>query len=148
MNTAGVLARARRLLDPQFVAAAGIAVVVEIGLSVSTVPRVARLLGVRIARGDEAEPFATMSDAHAAWVGRRHVEVNRILRWSPIADTCLRRALILGQRIRRLDPVLVIGVRHDDGVLAAHAWLVVAGVALDPLASRFAPLHGLVEGGE
>jgi hypothetical protein len=43
-----------------------------------------------------------------------------------------------------VDPTLVIGVRHDEsGALAAHAWLVVAGVTLDPLAAQFEALRDL-----
>lgn len=144
MNVKTLLSRARRLLDPQFAAAAVVALVVEIGLSISTVPRVARLLGIRLARDDDAEPVEVPADIPTVWIRRRYVEVNRVLRRWPFGNTCLRRALVLGQRIRRLDPVLVIGVRHgEDGQLAAHAWLVVGDIALDPLAAHYAPLQEL-----
>jgi len=139
-----LVGRTRRVLDPQFVAAAVVALVVEIGLSISTVPRVARLLGIRIASDTAAVPSGTVPDAE--WIHRRSVEVHRVLRRWPFGNTCLRRALVLGQRIRRLDPVLVIGVRHDEASqLSAHAWLVVGGFALDPLAARYAPLRELTE---
>ena len=70
--------------------------------------------------------------------------MERVFRHLPFNDTCLRRALVLGQRIRRVDPTLVIGVRHDEcGALAAHAWLVVGGVALDPLSTEFEALRDL-----
>lgn len=59
----------------------------------------------------------------------------------PAGDTCLRRCLLLGHRLRRLDPVLRIGVRRDtDAAFAAHAWLEIDGVPLDPDALRYAAL--------
>lgn len=143
MNVRILISRARRLLDPQLIAAAVVALVVEIGLSISTVPRVVRLLGIRLAQDHDGVPVGAPADLPAVWIRRRYVEVNRVFRRWPFGNTCLRRALVLGHRIRRLDPVLVIGVRHgEDGQLAAHAWLVVGDIALDPLASNYAPLQG------
>lgn len=134
--------RARRLLNPQFAPALLAVLAVEIGIATTTVPRLARLLGVAITGSDEPAPSAVPADFPLAWIRHRSGEVNRVLgRW-PFGDTCLRRALALGHRIRRLDPVLVIGVRHDEhGQIAAHAWLVVRGVTLDPQAARFLPMH-------
>lgn len=59
----------------------------------------------------------------------------------PAGDTCLRRCLLLGHRLRELDPVLRIGVsRGPDAVFAAHAWLEIDGISLDPEALRYAAL--------
>lgn len=59
----------------------------------------------------------------------------------PAGDTCLRRCLLLGHRLRQLDPVLRIGVRRDqDAAFAAHAWLEIDGVALDPASAGYAVL--------
>ncbi|WP_051400084.1 lasso peptide biosynthesis B2 protein [Haloechinothrix halophila] len=58
----------------------------------------------------------------------------------PAGDTCLRRCLLLGHRLRQLDPVLRIGVRREDAVFAAHAWLEIDGVALDPASAGYAAL--------
>jgi hypothetical protein len=46
-------------------------------------------------------------------------------------------------RWRRLDGELTIGVRKDQGVLEAHAWVTLNGVALDqnPDAEWFVPLQ-------
>lgn len=125
-----------------------IAGVVEVGLRLSNVPRTAALLGVRLDRDDEiAESPGQQSPRLPHWVGLRYAEVACVLHHWPFGDTCLRRALVLGQRLRRLEPVLVIGVRHDEvGQLAAHAWLVVRGVTLDPLAAQYAPLRALSQG--
>jgi hypothetical protein len=51
---------------------------------------------------------------------------------------CLRRCLLLGNRLRKLDPVLRIGVRRDEhDQFAAHSWLEIDGRTLDPSASAF-----------
>ncbi len=136
-----ILRRASRLLDPRVVPVVLVALVVEAGLRLGTLPRLTRLLGIRLAQDGEPEhphDSALPPGLPITWIRRRSLVVNRVLHRSPFGNTCLRRTLVLGQRIRRLDPTLVIGVRHDDsGTLAAHAWLVVAGVALDPLADQF-----------
>jgi hypothetical protein len=139
--------RALHLFDPQLALVAIVALAVETGLRFSTLPRLTRLLGIRLAHDSESVP---QQDSElppclpAAWIRRRAVTVNRLLRHWPFEDTCLRRALVLGHRIRRLDPTLVIGVKHDDsGALTAHAWLAVAGVALDPLATEYEALRDL-----
>lgn len=139
-----VLRRARTLVHPQVVLAVLVALVVEAGLRLCTLPRLTRLLGIRLAQGSEQQQqdMALPPSLPVTWIRRRAVTVNGVLRHWPFGDTCLRRALVLGQRIRRLQPTLVIGVRHDDsGALAAHAWLVVAGVALDPLATQYEALR-------
>lgn len=145
-----VLRRAFRLLDPQVTIVALVALVVEAGLRLSTLPRLTRLLGIRLAQDCEFEQqqdLALPSGLPVIWIRRRVLAVNRVFRHWPFDSTCLRRALVLGQRIRRLDPTLVIGVRHDDsGALAAHAWLVVAGVALDPLAAQYEVLRDFRRG--
>jgi hypothetical protein len=140
------LRRAFRLLDPQVALVALVALVVETGLRLSTLPRLTRLLGIRLAQDCEFEQqqdSALPPGIPAIWIRRRAFAVNQVFRHWPFDNTCLRRALVLGQRIHRLDPTLVIGVRHDDsGALTAHAWLVVAGVSLDPLATQYEALRG------
>ncbi|WP_235998838.1 lasso peptide biosynthesis B2 protein [Qaidamihabitans albus] len=69
-----------------------------------------------------------------------------VSRW-PAGDTCLRRCLLVGRRLRGLDPVLRIGVRREpDGRFSAHSWLEIGGRPLDPVASRYAAL-GSANGG-
>jgi Transglutaminase-like superfamily len=64
----------------------------------------------------------------------------------PVSNTCLRRCLLVGHRIRDLGPVLRIGVRRDEnGDFGAHSWLEIDGCTLDPESVRFATvgsLHG------
>jgi hypothetical protein len=138
--------RVQRAFDRQFLAALAVAFIVEVGLWISTLPRLTKLLGIRFAADsdDRDQPTEQVPDVAPEWFRRRSAAVHRVLRHWPFGDTCLRRALILGQRIRQLDPMLVIGIRHDEhGKLAAHAWLTVGGVALDALAEHYAPLRGL-----
>ena len=144
------LRRISRLRDPQIVLAALVALVVEAGLRFSTLPRLTQILGVQLAQDYEPkqqQDSALPSGLPVVWLRRRALAVNRVFRHLPFNDTCLRRALVLGQRIRRLHPTLVIGVRHDEsGALAAHAWLVVGGVTLDPLAAQYEALRDLRRG--
>lgn len=56
----------------------------------------------------------------------------RMLRRPPFNGTCLRRALVGGYFLRAHDPILRIGVAKTDGVVAAHAWVEIDGVGLDP----------------
>lgn len=140
------IARIQRAFDRQFLAALAVALVVEAGLSISTLPRLTRLFGIRLAEDSDDEPTGRATDVAPEWFRRRSAAVHSVFRHWPFGDTCLRRSLVLGQRIRRLSPVLVIGVRHDEhGKLTAHAWLTVGGVALDALAEQYAPLRGLDE---
>ncbi|MPZ79822.1 MAG: lasso peptide biosynthesis B2 protein [Actinophytocola sp.] len=58
----------------------------------------------------------------------------------PAGNTCLRRCLLIGHRLRDLSPVLRIGVRRDDAGFLAHSWLEIDGRTLDPSAADFATL--------
>jgi Transglutaminase-like superfamily len=60
-------------------------------------------------------------------------------RW-PFADgPCLRQSLVAGHVLRRLHPVLRVGVATDGGGLLAHAWVDVGGILLGE-SSDYAPL--------
>jgi hypothetical protein len=59
----------------------------------------------------------------------------------PAGDTCLRRCLVLGHRLRALGPVLRIGVRRTDtGEFSAHSWLEIDGRTLDAAAEDYVTL--------
>nr|WP_255622445.1 lasso peptide biosynthesis B2 protein [Tessaracoccus sp. OS52] len=114
-----------------------VAVVVEVGLRVTTLPRLASLLGVPLASGEPSGEPETMSGKQLAGLpatARRQVRATRrVLNCWPFGDTCLRQALVSGNRLRRLAPSLHIGVAKIEGEIRAHAWLVVSGRVLDPL---------------
>lgn len=128
---------------PELFACLGIAAVVEIGLRTTTLPRLARLMGtpLSVAESDGGATEPTKADeAQERFVlpesAQRQVRATlRILRHWPFRDTCLRQALISGQRMRRHGPRLHVGVAKVDGELRAHAWLVIRGGVVDP---RFA----------
>ncbi|MCB1282075.1 MAG: lasso peptide biosynthesis B2 protein [Salinibacterium sp.] len=130
---------------PELFACLGIATVIEIGLRFITLPRLAALVGAPLSipdpggaaaettgvRADEPQQPSTLPES-----AQRQVQATmRILRHWPFGDTCLRQALISGQRMRRLGPRLHVGVAKVDGEVKAHAWLVVKGGVVDP---RFA----------
>lgn len=141
-STKTLLGRLFRLSDPQVFIVALVALIVEAGLRFGTVPRLARTLGIQMNQDQDFElrpNAAKPDDLPTLWmIRKRHLAVTRVFRHWPFGDTCLRRALVLGQRLRHLDPVLMIGVKHNDsGSLQAHAWIAVAGIALDPLAAQY-----------
>lgn len=123
--------------------ALGTMVVVETCLRSVDLPTTCRWLGVDTDLTSPA-PVATvpaMLPPGTARAVRAHIAVAS--RW-PLGDTCLRRSLLVGRRLRVLDPVLRIGVsRAAGGQFAAHSWLEIDGRTLDPQAVAFAPLGSI-----
>lgn len=108
-----------------------IACLVEVGIRLLPLPRLSRALGVPLStRPTEATP--TPARASAGTVHQVRL-VRRVMRHWPWGDTCLRHALVLGNRLRRLDPVLRVGVGRFDDAVRAHAWLEIEGRVLDPI---------------
>ena len=103
-------------------------------------PHLASTFGVSLSpKSDELEPADDV--VLPGWAIERLRITRRVMRNWPVDGACLRHALVAGQRIRSLDPVLVVGVaRADDGGLEAHAWLEVSGHALDVDAGRYQAL--------
>ncbi|WP_380165878.1 lasso peptide biosynthesis B2 protein [Jannaschia sp. R86511] len=125
-------ARARLRWVRELAVVTALAVVVEVGLRVTTLPRLARLLRVRL---DLDEHGAVLDEVPVlpGWARRPARATAVVLSRRPFQDTCLRRCLVLGSRIRGLDPVLRIGVRRSGtGGWEAHSWLEVGGRSLDP----------------
>jgi hypothetical protein len=122
---------------PGLLAAFGVAVFVEIGLRVTTLSRLARILRVPLATGQQASATAPQPGGNPAalpaWARRRIRATRWMLHRWPFGDTCLRQALVSGQRVRELNPLLHVGVTKLDGEVRAHAWLVVSGVVVDPM---------------
>jgi transglutaminase superfamily protein len=115
-------------------------IVIEVLLRTADLPATCRRLGVRCdltSRTPPATELAMLPRRSRRVVLASHAVVSR---W-PGGDTCLRRCLLVGHRLRALDPVLRIGVRRTpEGTFSAHSWLEFDGAALDPTAARFAPL--------
>ncbi len=115
---------------------------VEWCLRRQTLPVTARSLGMALfADGApvDTEPTLPAPFALPAWAWRRARIVDVVMRRWPFGDTCLRRTLVTGNRLARLDPELVIGVRvaTTRRAIDAHAWLRIDGVDLDPLATEY-----------
>lgn len=125
-----------------------LAAVVEVGLRTTTLPRLARLLGAPLTV-DGFDALAGPADASLPrWAVLRMEATRRVLRHWPLGDSCLRQALVCGSLVRRLDPVLQVGVARVDGEVRAHAWLVVGGTVLDPgrAVSSYLPLEAVRKG--
>lgn len=113
---------------------------IELWLRTSDLPATCRRLGVRL---DVASPAHATGLAILPRRSRPAVRAARaVTRLWPSTDTCLRRCLLIGHRLRGLEPVLRIGVRRDaDGRFAAHSWLEFDGRSLDPGAVEFSVLR-------
>lgn len=115
------------------VVAAIVAARVERALQRGGLERAARISGIRV--GMTGTAADTGSPAQVAFTSRERERLDtawRLLRQPPFNGTCLRRALVGGYFVRDRDPLLRIGVTKVDGEVAAHAWLEVDGVSLDP----------------
>lgn len=114
---------------------------IELGLRRRDLPTLCRTLGIEYDLRSAAPPAtvpvvlprrtrtAVLACAYAVAV------------W-PAGDTCLRRCLVLGRRLRTLDPVLRIGVRRDPE-LVVHSWLEIGGRTLDTTAAQYSTLGTL-----
>jgi len=119
------------------------AVRVEVLLHTTDLPTACRRLGVvldvRTAVRHPPEPaeLPRWARAPARWTDVL------LGRW-PFGDTCLRRCLVLGSRLRGLDPVLRLGARRTgSGAIVAHAWLEIAGRSLDGTLGDVGPFEAL-----
>ncbi len=112
------------------------AVLVEALLKFTSLPRTCRVLGIILDVGTESRTNERTRSSgrpplyEAREVSSIHDQVERVYTRLPLSDTCLRRALTAGFRLRSFKPRLMLGVRRDR-TLAAHAWLEVDGVVLD-----------------
>lgn len=107
---------------------AAAAVLVETLLRVRSLPQTCRLLGIELGGGGApASPHEAPSPDHLHRV--RH-DVEWVYSRLGLPDTCLRRSLTAGFRLRAHCPRLVIGVRKT-AALEAHAWLVTSGSVID-----------------
>jgi hypothetical protein len=119
--------------------ALGITIVVELGLKFLTLPRLANLVGVPLVV-EETPPGRPMTTPFDPWARKQLELAYVVLKHWPAGSTCLRRSLVAGNRLRRLDPLLRVGVAKDGTMLLAHAWLEIDGCFFDPLAAEFATI--------
>jgi hypothetical protein len=114
---------------------------IELGLHRHPLPEVCGKLGIECDL-DSAKPPATTP---AVLPRRTRTAIlacaYAVARW-PRGNTCLRRCLVMGHRLKALDPILRIGVRRD-GELVVHSWLEIGGRTLDATSSQYATLGNL-----
>lgn len=118
-----------------------IAVAVEIGLRVLSLPALARLLGVRLGtrRPDQiSEVRANAEMDEAENQSARAVEL--IFRNWPLGGSCLRKSLVLARVLRKRNRLIRIGVARANEGFTAHAWVEVEGVSFDSTSGFFSPL--------
>jgi hypothetical protein len=100
-------------------------------------PRLGPIAGSSAPSAASTDPTAPASQPlprrYRSWALASH----GVLRRMPWPDTCLRRALTDGAGWRTLHPTLLVGVRRNDDVIQAHAWIRVDGVDYDPLANTY-----------
>lgn len=117
-----------------------LALLAEIAVKVSSLPRLARALGIELAdRPPRSRRPAPPMDS--ATLDNKARMVDRVYRHWPRADSCLRRALVLGFRIRAARPVLRIGVAREQDEIRAHAWIEAGGRVIGSQAGDWAPLR-------
>ncbi len=142
MTVRGALRTTRLREVPDLLRSVLAATRMEVGLRRDPLDVVARRMGARLTTGgSETDPAAAppdFTDAERA----RVATARRVTRHWPFGDTCLRRSLMTAYQLRDRTPELYVGVAKADGVVTAHAWLVVDGYNLDPTGSaQFATLE-------
>ncbi len=119
--------------------------VVEIGLKLTDVGRLSRVLKVPLASDPAPPPAAGPDDLSCLTERERriHWAVYWVMAQWLYDGTCLRRALTFGWFLRHRGPALRLGILND-GTTVAHAWIEVDGQAFNakPLAGTFAALGG------
>ncbi|HLR27777.1 MAG TPA: lasso peptide biosynthesis B2 protein [Ruania sp.] len=125
-----------------------VAAVVEIGLRTVKLHALARLLGVRLRLDPQPSPHPPSGPVEFSPRECQRLQVaRRVLRHRPFNGTCLRRSLVAGWILRKRDHGVRIGVRKAGDTMAAHSWVEVDGISLEPDAEEFysslAPIEDL-----
>lgn len=107
--------------------------------------KAAKCAGVAVALNGMAAPTGSTDDIPISVRERERLDTAwRVLRIRPFNSTCLRTALVGGYVLRAHRPALRVGVGKSNGLVAAHAWIEVDGVSLDPdAAAKYAVLDTL-----
>lgn len=104
----------------------GIAVCLEMAIRFVPLRALVRAVGVSLT----TTPTSGIADRPSlTQVEHRRLRWARAImaRWPFGAGTCLRRSLVIGHVVRRLEPTVRIGVARDGEGVGAHAWLEVPG---------------------
>jgi hypothetical protein len=74
------------------------------------------------------------------WARQRLRIVGVVMQRWPVDGVCLRESLVAGQRLRKLSPVLRLGVDRQGSSVIAHAWLEINGRSLDARSQLYSVL--------
>jgi hypothetical protein len=118
-----------------------VVLVIEVGLKVTDVSRLARWLGVPLATERSEPPVVGPDDLSE--LSNRERRIHWAVYWVMARwlydGTCLRRGLAFGWFLRQRSPVLRLGMLADNSSIA-HAWIEVNGKAFNaqPVSAPFA----------
>lgn len=114
--------------------------VVELAVRFVPLPRISAFMGVPLRSTDDSSAVTRRPLTLTRWQSGQLRALRPVARRWPFADgPCLRQSLVAGHILRRLDPVLRLGIATDDTKLLAHAWVEVGGILLGE-SSDYAPL--------
>jgi Transglutaminase-like superfamily len=112
---------------------AAVILVVELLIRWVPLPRLCRLLGVRVNLAPARPDVEPMRMAELPPRARRQLRCTRRVAdvWPFSRGPCLRRSLVAGHLLRRHDPAVRLGVAGAGDDLHAHAWLEIDDRALE-----------------
>ncbi len=117
--------------------AAVVIVLVEVGVRRIPLPRLCRLLGVRLNLAPPPAEAERLRVRDLPAPAARQVRCTRRVAdaWPFSRGPCLRRALVTGNLLRRLDPALRLGLAGSGNEVIAHAWLELHDRPLEDIAA-------------
>ena len=127
--------------------AAVVLVVVEVAVRRLPLPRLCQLLGVRLNLAPAPPDAERIRVRDLPPKAARQVRCTRRVAdgWPFSRGPCLRRALVTGNLLRRLDPALRLGVGGSGHEVVGHAWLEIHDRPLEDIAAfslfQQVPIH-------
>jgi len=123
----------------QAVAIVVVAARIEYSLRRRDLPATATRFGMQLGGPSLEASLPARREPLPPWAVRRARLALILLKWWPFGDTCLRKSLVIGNRLTALSPQLFIGVRSSggQGSISAHAWLKVCGIDIDPTSANY-----------
>ena len=121
------------------------ALTAEVAVKVVPIRRLTRFLGIALVEQGERDTSRigrrSPRPLDLAVIEKRAQAVDRLYRLWPRQRSCLRRALVLGFRVRAANPVMLIGVARENDTIRAHAWIEIQGRVIGERSGDFAPLR-------
>jgi hypothetical protein len=142
--------RALRLPPRELLTAARVLLVislVEVAIRWIRLDRLTRWLGVRLDLRPVQANHELLPIESLPAVAQRQLRCTWKVAdvWPFSEGPCLRRALVGGHLVRRLDPAIRLGVIGDADTMSAHAWLEIDGRPLERVDSYTRFEHAPVE---